>query len=87
VRFVNRSTTSPAGSRPHITWSSDVTEPDGSHTVTISGRFPAGQPAILYSYAVPEPSRFAEIALMEALREREIHHKGGMIYGTSAGRR
>lgn len=72
VRFVNRSTTSPAGSRPQITWSSDVTELDGSHTVTISGRFPAGQPAILYSYAVPEPSRFAEIVLVEALRERGI---------------
>lgn len=72
VRFVNRSTTSPAGSRPRITWSSDVTEPDGSHTVTISGSFPSGQPAILFSYAVPEPSRFAEVVLVEALRERGI---------------
>lgn len=72
VRFKNQSTTSAAGTRPRITWSSDVTEPDGSHTVTISGRFPAGQPAILFSYAVPEPSRFAEVAFVEALRERGI---------------
>lgn len=72
VRFVNRSTTSAAGSTPHITWSSDVTEPDGSHTVTISGQFPQGKGAILYSYAVPEPSRFAQVALVQALREQGV---------------
>ena len=72
VRFVNKSTTTASGTKPFITWSSDVTEPDGSHTVTISGRFPTGTPAILYSYAVPEPSRFAQVAFVQALRERGI---------------
>jgi D-alanyl-D-alanine carboxypeptidase/D-alanyl-D-alanine-endopeptidase (penicillin-binding protein 4) len=72
VRFVNHSTTVPAGTTPRITWSSDVTEPDGTHTVTIDGRFPLGTPAILYSYAVPEPSRFAQVALVQALRERGV---------------
>jgi D-alanyl-D-alanine carboxypeptidase/D-alanyl-D-alanine-endopeptidase (penicillin-binding protein 4) len=72
VRFVNHATTSASGTPAQIKWSSDVTEPDGSHTVTIAGRFPAGQPPILYSYAVPEPSRFAEVALVEALRERGV---------------
>lgn len=72
VKFVNRSTTSAAGTTPHITWSSDVTDPDGSHTVTISGRFPAGKRAILYSYAVPEPSRFAEVVFVQALKERGV---------------
>lgn len=72
VRFINKSVTGAAGSRARITWSSDVTEADGSHTVTITGSSPAGQPAILYSYAVPEPSRFAQVALAEALRERQI---------------
>ncbi|NUO37823.1 MAG: D-alanyl-D-alanine carboxypeptidase/D-alanyl-D-alanine-endopeptidase [Gemmatimonadaceae bacterium] len=72
VRFVNKSTTTAAGTTPSITWSSDVTEPDGSHTVTISGRFPMGTKAILYSYAVPEPSRFAQVALVQALREKGV---------------
>jgi D-alanyl-D-alanine carboxypeptidase/D-alanyl-D-alanine-endopeptidase (penicillin-binding protein 4) len=72
VKFVNRSTTSAAGTTPHITWSSDVTDPDGSHTVTISGRFPAGTRAILYSYAVPEPSRFAQVVFVQALQERGV---------------
>lgn len=72
VHFVNKATTSAAGSTPHIRWSSDVTEPDGSHTVTISGQFPLGMRAILYSYAVPEPSRFAQVAFVQALRERGV---------------
>ena len=72
VRFVNKATTTTSDTKPFITWSSDVTEPDGSHTVTISGRFPTGTRAILYSYAVPEPSRFAQVAFVQALRERGI---------------
>ncbi len=72
VKFVNRATTIAAGGKPHITWASDVTEPDGSYTVTIAGRFPMGTRAILYSYAVPEPSRFAEVVFVQALRDRGI---------------
>ena len=72
VRFVNKATTTAAGTTPSITWSSDVTEADGSHTVTISGRFPMGTRPILYSYAVPEPSRFAEVVLVQALREKGV---------------
>ena len=72
VKFVNRSTTSAEGTTPRITWSSDITDPDGSHTVTISGRFPVGKRAILYSYAVPEPSRFAEVVFVQSLKERGV---------------
>ncbi len=72
VRFINQSTTGAAGSHPAIRWSSDVAEPDGSHTVTIGGRTPVDKGTILYSYAVPEPHRFAEVVLAEALRERGI---------------
>lgn len=68
VKFVNKSVTGAAGTSPHITWASDVTDPDGVHTVTIAGTFPADKPPILFSYAVPEPSRFAEVALADALR-------------------
>src|SRR5690348_12798531 len=72
VKFVNKSTTGAAGARPAITWSSDVTDPDGAHTVTISGTFPADKAPILFSYAVPEPSRFAEIVFADALRAQGI---------------
>ncbi len=72
VRFVNQATTGPAGSRPRIRWGSDVAAPDGSRTVTVVGSFPAGTRPILYSYAVPQPSRFAEVLLTELLRERGV---------------
>lgn len=73
VRFVNQATTSSADSQPYIHWSSDITNPDGSHTVTVAGTMPAGKPAILFSYAVPEPSRFAQVALVMALEEKGVH--------------
>ena len=72
VKFVNKSVTGAAGSEPHISWSSDVTDPDGAHTVTISGTFPADKPPMLFSYAVPEPSRFAEVTFADALRAAGI---------------
>ena len=72
VRFVNQATTASADSEPHIRWSSDVKNPDGSHTVTVTGTMPAGKQAILFSYAVPEPSRFAQVALVKALEEKGV---------------
>jgi len=72
VKFLNKSTTGAAGTQPHITWSSDVTDPDGAHTVTISGTFPADKPPMLFSYAVPEPSRFAEVVFADALRAQGV---------------
>jgi PBP4 family serine-type D-alanyl-D-alanine carboxypeptidase len=72
VTFINQATTGAPDSRPDINWGSEVNNPDGTHTVTITGRMPATKPAILYNYAVPEPSRFAETVLVEALREKGI---------------
>jgi len=72
VRFVNQAATGSTDSQPHIRWSDDVTNPDGSHTVTVTGTMPAGKPAVLFSYAVPEPSRFAQVALVMALDESGV---------------
>ena len=72
VRFINHATTASADSTPFIRWSSDVAGPDGSHTVTVTGHMPAGKPAILFSYAVPSPSRFAQVTLVEALRANGV---------------
>jgi D-alanyl-D-alanine carboxypeptidase/D-alanyl-D-alanine-endopeptidase (penicillin-binding protein 4) len=72
VKFVNKSTTGTPGAQPNIRWSSDVTDPDGTHTVTISGTFPSDKQPILFSYAVPEPSRFAEVVFADALRAQGV---------------
>lgn len=72
VTFVNQITTGPAGSKPDINPMADVTNPDGSHTVTLSGKFPLNGPSILYPYAVPQPNRFAQMTFVEALRAKGI---------------
>jgi len=77
VTFVNRATTGKADSEPEIRWTGDIRNPDGTHTVTITGSFPAGKPAILFKYSVPEPSRFAEIVFTEALRKKGIAIEAG----------
>jgi len=69
VKFTNDARTGAADSKPGINWTNDVTNPDGSHSVTITGNMPAGRPSILFSYMVPQPSRFAEMAFAQALGE------------------
>jgi len=68
VHFINKVVTAPAGTRPSIRWSSDSMRADGSRVVVASGVFPRERAPILYSYAVPQPSRYAEVAFTEALR-------------------
>lgn len=68
VHFVNKVVTAPAGTRPSIRWSADSGRADGSRIVTATGVFPRGTAPILYSYAVPQPSRYAEVTFAEALR-------------------
>lgn len=70
--FDNQVTMAPAGTKPDVNFSVDVANPDGSHRVTLTGKFPQAGPSILYSYAVPQPSRFAEFVFVEALRERGV---------------
>lgn len=70
--FVNRVTTGAKDSRPGVQPSNDATNADGSHTVTLTGTLPARLAPMLYVYRVPEPSRFAQVALVNALREKRI---------------
>lgn len=75
VTFVNQAKTAAADSKPSITWQSDIINPDGSHKVTVTGTMPAGKPSILYAYAIPEPDRFAETALVDTLRDKGVDAK------------
>jgi len=64
--FVNKVTTGSAASKAGIDFD-DVANPDGTQVVTVTGNAPLGGPSILHSYPVPQPSRFAEAVLREAL--------------------
>jgi N-acyl-D-amino-acid deacylase len=76
VHFTNQATTGPPDSDPDIEWSQDVTNPDGTHQVIVTGSVPLGKPSVLFAYAVPQPSRFAELALVEELRQQGITVSG-----------
>jgi PBP4 family serine-type D-alanyl-D-alanine carboxypeptidase len=72
VRIVNDVTTGAAGSTPAIEFADDSADAAGLHTVKVTGTAPAGGPAILYAYRVPDPARFAAVTFTEALRERGV---------------
>jgi D-alanyl-D-alanine carboxypeptidase/D-alanyl-D-alanine-endopeptidase (penicillin-binding protein 4) len=72
ARFINKVTTGAAGSRAQVRFSVDDAKGDGTHTVTVSGSLPLGRPVVLYSYAVPDPARFGEVVLTEALRAEGV---------------
>lgn len=72
LQFENHATTGKAGVKPEIDYDDGTLRTDGTRTVTVTGTLPLGRPAAMYSYAVPEPSRFAAVALTEALRKRNI---------------
>lgn len=68
VQFVNHAVTGPPSAEPDIEWSKDQVNPDGTHTVTATGTMPVGKPRQNFPYAIPQPSRFAEIVLATALQ-------------------
>lgn len=72
VTFTNRTTTGKPDSEPNISFFARQPNADGTQNVDITGSFPAGKPSILFKYVVPSPSRFAEVLLTEALRERGV---------------
>jgi PBP4 family serine-type D-alanyl-D-alanine carboxypeptidase len=71
-RFTGHATTIPKDSATSGDFTSDVTNPDGSHTVAATGTVEAGSGTHVMPYAVPDPARFAEFVFSEALQERGI---------------
>jgi PBP4 family serine-type D-alanyl-D-alanine carboxypeptidase len=67
VKFINEAKTGSPSSAASIHWASDAVQPDQSHQVVVGGSFPEGAEPVLYSYAIPEPSHFAAVALATEL--------------------
>jgi PBP4 family serine-type D-alanyl-D-alanine carboxypeptidase len=76
VQFINQAVTGRANSHTVLQWAKDLVNPDESHTVTLSGTLPLGSAAIWLPYDVPQPSRFAEMAFVEALGQQGITVSG-----------
>lgn len=74
--FINQAITGAADSTPEIKVAQDVAGPDYKRTVVVTGSMPLGKPSILWSYDVPQPTHFAEIAFAEALAAQGVRVTG-----------
>ncbi|HET7295466.1 MAG TPA: D-alanyl-D-alanine carboxypeptidase/D-alanyl-D-alanine-endopeptidase [Vicinamibacteria bacterium] len=70
VRVVNQLKTGPWDDDPHVD-GDHVRLPDGSYVVTLTGTVPL-KTAVLDSWGVPTPSRFAAVTLSERLRAHGV---------------
>ena len=82
LRFENRITTVSGDSR--FDDPQTVDNPDGSQTVILSGAVSQGEASRIYGYPVGSPSRFAAVALNEALRSAGVAVDGKPVGLTSA---
>jgi len=72
ITIINQATTGKASSKNSLEYKDEKLNPDGSRSVTLTGSIALSAKPSMESYAVPEPSRFAETVLMEALKEQGI---------------
>lgn len=84
VQIVSQVTTVPASdpAPAPLSFASDVTNPDGTHTVVLTGDIPVNTPHLYRAYYVPEPARFAAMAFAQTLRDAGIEAQAG-IPGTA----
>jgi D-alanyl-D-alanine carboxypeptidase/D-alanyl-D-alanine-endopeptidase (penicillin-binding protein 4) len=69
---MNRVVTGKQDSESDLHWDSDVENSDGSRTVTLAGNVPSGGTTLMFSYAVPDPARYAEFVFSEVLGEAGV---------------
>ena len=72
VTFVNQATTGKAGSKTSLEYADEKLNPDGTRSVTLTGTLALGARPPMVAYPVPEPSRYAAMLLMEALKEKGV---------------
>ncbi len=72
VTIRNEVKTGAPGSKMDLHWTDDKEAADGTHSVILSGTIALDARPKLRAYQVPSPSRFAEVALTEALESAGV---------------
>lgn len=60
-----------------------ATNPDGTHTVRLTGDVVAGAPPTVWPYYVPDPVRYVEVAFAQALADAGVDVTGAATGGTT----
>jgi PBP4 family serine-type D-alanyl-D-alanine carboxypeptidase len=71
VHITNQLKTGPRTNKTAVISFTDKRESDGSYSATVQGTVPAGA-SLLRTYRVPEPSRFAQMTFVEALKDAGV---------------
>jgi D-alanyl-D-alanine carboxypeptidase/D-alanyl-D-alanine-endopeptidase (penicillin-binding protein 4) len=71
VQIANQLKTGPPSNKTAAISFTDRRKPDGSYSVTVQGTVPAGS-SLLRTYRVAEPSRFAQMTFVEALKDAGV---------------
>ena len=71
VTINNKATTGKPGSKTSLLWD-EKANIDGTQIATLTGSIAIDGKPIMYPYRVAEPSRFAEVALQESLKEAGV---------------
>jgi serine-type D-Ala-D-Ala carboxypeptidase/endopeptidase (penicillin-binding protein 4) len=78
--ILNQVTTVPASSASTATplsFTGDITNPEGTQTVTLTGQIAVGTPHLYRAYYIPEPAVFAQMAFAEVLRDAGVGAQAG----------
>jgi len=71
VHIANQLKTGPPSNKTAAISFTDQRRPDGTYSVTVQGTVPA-KSSLLRTYRVPEPSRFAQMTFVEALKDAGV---------------
>ena len=71
VHIANQLKTGPGSNKTAAISFTEQRQPDGTYSVTVQGTVPAGS-SLLRTYRVPEPSRFAQMTFVEALKDAGV---------------
>ena len=72
VTVIDKAVTGAPASANTIDESADVANPNGTHTLTVTGSVPAGAKPAWTPYGVPQPDQYLRFALTDALRARGV---------------
>lgn len=79
VNVASKVTTAAATAGTSLQFSNDVTTADGTQTVELTGTVPLAADPVWRSYWVPDPARFAQAALVTALRDAGVQASAELL--------